>query len=329
MKETNHNDRFRPYRISRRMFLELAGGATLLAGCNPVQQLIATPKPTAGPPSEPQLLRKSYQSTATQEQREYFLYLPRGYETDEEKIWPVILFLHGGGERGDGLGDLDYVLDHGPLMEAWIQRRDLLFIILSPQLPIFSMSGQIERPETKPQRLESGVPPRDDKEDPATPMTRAEGDPSPFGEFGPPDGWWKVEDDLLNMVDSTLSDYRADSKRVYLTGLSYGGFGTWYMATYHSDRWAAIAPMCGLGDPTLAQQLAAVNMPIWIFQGGRDDVIQPQWIYPMANSLEEAGLKTVRLTIHEDLGHNAWTRVYAGEDLYNWFLSHVHEPQQG
>ena len=322
MQETNHNDRFRPYRISRRMFLELAGGATLLAGCNPVQQLIATPKPTSGPPSEPQLLRKSYQSTATQKQRQYFLYLPQGYETDKEKIWPVILFLHGAGERGDGLGDLDYVLDHGPLMEAWIQRRDLPFIIISPQLPIFSMSGQIVRPKTKPQRLESGVPLRDE-ERPTKPMTRAEGAPSLLGELGPPDGWWMVEKDLLNMVDSTLSDYRADSKRVYLTGLSYGGFGTWYMATYHPDRWAAIAPICGLGDLTLAQQLAAVNMPIWIFQGGRDDVIQPQWIYPMANSLEEAGLKTVRLTIHEDLGHNAWTRVYAGEDLYNWFLSHA------
>jgi predicted peptidase len=324
MKETNHTDRFRPYRISRRRFLELAGGVTLLAGCNPVQQSIATPEPTSGPLSEPQLLRKSYQSTATQKQREYFLYLPRGYETDKEKIWPVILFLHGSGERGDGLGDLDYVLDHGPLMEAWIQRRDLPFIIISPQLPVFSMSDQIVRPKTKPQRLESGVPPRDE-ERPTKPMIRAEGDPSPLGELGPPDGWWKVEEDLLNMVDSTLSDYRADSKRVYLTGLSYGGFGTWYMATYHSDRWAAIAPICGLGDPTLAQQLAAVNMPIWIFQGGRDDVIQPQWIYPMANSLEEAGLKTVRLTIHEDLGHNAWTRVYAGEDLYNWFLSHTRE----
>ncbi len=315
---------FRPHSLSRRRFLNLAGGATLLASCTPVQQSLATPKLASSLPSEPQLLRKSYQSPATQKQREYFLYLPRGYETDKDKIWPVILFLHGGGERGDGLGDLDYVLDHGPLMEAWIQRRDLPFIILSPQLPIFNMSGQIDRPATRPQRLESGVPPRDEKR-PTTPMTRTAGDPSPFGEFGPPDGWWKAEKDLLNIIDSTLSDYRADSKRVYLTGLSYGGFGTWYMAAYHPDRWAAIAPICGLGDPTLAPILAQVNMPIWIFQGGRDDVIQPQWIYPMANSLEKAGHKTVRLTIHEDLGHNAWTRVYAGEDLYNWFLSHARE----
>lgn len=315
---------FRPHSISRRRFLNLAGGATLLAGCTPVQQLVVTPNPTVDLSSEPQLLRKPYQSAATQKQREYFLYLPRGYETDKEKIWPVILFLHGGGERGNGLEDLDYVLDHGPLMEAWIQRRDLPFIILSPQLPIFSMSDQIERPATKPQRLESEVPPRDEKR-PTTPMTRTTGDPSPFGEFGPPDGWWKAEDDLLNIVNNTLRDYRADAKRVYLTGLSYGGFGTWYMATYHPDRWAAIAPICGLGDLTLAPILATANMPIWIFQGGRDDVIQPQWIYPMANSLEKAGLTTVRLTIHEDLGHNVWTRVYAGEDLYNWFLSHARE----
>ena len=65
-----------------------------------------------------------------------------------------------------------------------------------------------------------------------------------------------------------------------------------------------------------------VQMPIWIFHGGRDLWVKPQWIYKLANALEQAGCGEVRLTIHEDLGHNSWTRVYAGEDLYQWFLAH-------
>ncbi len=282
--------------------------------------------------SEAQLLRKSYQSMATNQQREYFLYLPTGYETEREKLWPVILFLHGGGERGDGLEDLDYVLLHGPLGEAWIQRRDLPFIMIGPQLPVFGMHDQARLREgsPKPKRLLSGVPPRLDEERPDQPMTRApdntpSGTTEAWGKEGAINGWQRCEQDLLNMVDATLRDYRADQDRVYLTGLSYGGYGTWYMATSHPDRWAAIAPICGGGNPELAHRLAEVDMPIWIFQGGRDSLVKPQWIYTMANALEKAGHKTVRLTIHEDLGHNAWTRVYEGEDLYNWFLSHRHE----
>lgn len=92
------------------------------------------------------------------------------------------------------------------------------------------------------------------------------------------------------------------------------------MATTHPERWAAIAPICGEGNPELAHRLT--YLPIWIFQGGRDKVIRPQWVYAMANALEQAGHQSVRLTVHEDMGHDVWTRVYAGEDLYNWLLSH-------
>ena len=137
---------------------------------------------------------------------------------------------------------------------------------------------------------------------------------------GAPGGWQNCEADLLTMVDATLSEYRADPARVYLTGLSYGGYGTWYMATAHPQRWAAIAPMCGGGNPALAARLADVQMPVWIFHGGRDEVVAPKYSYEMANALEEAGHQSVRLTIHEDLPHNCRDRVYAGEDLYNWLL---------
>ncbi len=284
---------------------------------------------------EAQLLRKGYKSTATHEWREYFLYLPAGYETDSDRLWPVILFLHGGGERGDGIKDLDWVLRHGPLGEAWIQRRDLPFVIIGPQLPVFGMHNQVRLREgmTKPERLSEGSPPRADENRPDQPKDRpmvrapddtptAVGVTEDWGRDGAPGGWHLCEADLLSMVDTTLRECKADPDRVYLTGLSYGGYGTWYMATAHPNRWAAIAPFCGGGDPELAHKLAEVQMPIWIFHGGRDLWVKPQWSYKMANALEKAGCRTVRLTIHEDLGHNSWTRVYAGEDLYQWFLTY-------
>jgi predicted peptidase len=279
--------------------------------------------------SEAQLLRIPYYSKATQAQREYFLYLPAGYETDTEKRWPVMLFLHGGGERGNGREDLDYVLVHGPLGEAWIQGRNLPFIIIGPQLPIFGMEDQLRSREStpKPQRLPSGPPPRADEGRPDQPPLARQLDPTPsvYGvtEAWPaPGGWHLCEEEVMAMVDRTLAEYRADPDRVYLTGISYGGYGTWHLATTYPERWAAIAPICGNGKPELAHRLAERQMPIWIFQGGRDVVIKADMIYKLAAALEQAGHRTVRLTIHEDLGHDCWTRVYAGEDLYQWLLSH-------
>jgi len=77
-----------------------------------------------------------------------------------------------------------------------------------------------------------------------------------------------------------------------------------------------------LRKPYESLATAEVQMPVWIFHGGRDLWVKPQWIYKMANALEQAGCSTVCLTIHEDRGHNSWTRVYAGEDLHLWFLAH-------
>jgi predicted peptidase len=277
-------------------------------------------------PSDPELLRLPYESSATGKGREYLLYLPVGYRDHATQLWPVICFLHGAGERGNGLDDLDYVMRHGPMMEAWIQKRDLPFIIMGPQLPVFDQEGQLRFREgvAKPARLQSGVPEREPESRSDRPMVRIEdNDPQPWGELGPPDGWWKCEDDLLAILDEVLRDYRGDPHRVYLTGVSYGGYGTFYMAAAHPDRWAAAAPIVGTGDPDTATVLAERDLPIWMFGGGRDGSVRVGWLYEMAQALEAAGHSSVRFTVHEDTGHDAWKRVYAGQDLYDWFLSYV------
>ncbi len=262
--------------------------------------------------SEAQLLRKPYRSHVTGEEREYFLYLPKGYESEQGRLWPVILFLHGGGERGDGKKDLDALLKHGPLKEAWVKRRDLPFIIISPQMPPLSPELK-EKLARRPAPQAPGRMPMD---------RRVTGEPPRWSEEGPPQGWWVYEKDVLGILDGVLGEYRADPDRVYLTGLSYGGFGTWYFAGAHPERWAAVAPICGAANPKLIARIAEARLPIWIFQGGRDPIVLAEWVLQSARALEEAGHPEVRFTVHEDMGHNVWERVYEGWDLYQWFLQH-------
>lgn len=279
--------------------------------------------------SSDKLIRLSYHATSTGQKRDYLVYLPVSYFDDETRNWPVIFFLHGHGQRGNGLGDLDHVLVHGPLMEAWIQRKALPFIIISPQLPLkFGIEGVDEDHSNDPipARLKDDVPERNYGYKSSLPIKRQNADEFPDGlhsKFQPyPDfsGWMNIEKELLMMLDTVLATYRADPKRVYLTGISYGGFGTFDMAARYPDRWAAIAPIVGTGKINDAKALASARLPIWMFGGGKDTSIKPHWLYRMANALESAGHPALRFTVHEDMDHDAWKRVYEGEDLYSWFL---------
>jgi predicted peptidase len=292
----------------------------LLFVCNPL---------IAANSASDQLLRLSYFSAATEKNRDYFVYLPVGYEKNRQKKWPVLFFLHGHGQRGNGLDDLDYVLVHGPLMEAWIQRRELPFIIISPQLPLeFGIEGVEEdhSADPRPARLRKGVPERNYGFKSAMPIRRVSGDEFPEGPHSRfktyPDlgGWISIEDELLSMLHTVLEKYRADSNRVYLTGISYGGFGTFDMAAKYPQRWAAIAPIVGTGKLRDAGAIARARLPIWMFGGGKDTTVKPHWLYQMAEALESAGHPALRFTVHEDMDHDAWKRVYEGEDLYNCLL---------
>lgn len=274
--------------------------------------------------SEPELRRITYASKRTRKERDYFVYLPRGFQ--QKKSWPVILFLHGNGERGDGKDELDYVLAHGPVYETWIQKRDLPFVIVSPQLPMF---GQGEVPYIK-NRTRAQIPVRQASV-PDRPDERAVRLPEPMsgkarkdqfrdGPEGPADGWNLIEDELLAMVDATVRDFRGDPRRVHLTGLSMGGFGAWYLAYRHPGKFASVSPVVGYGHPAHAEPIAAAKLPVWCFVGGRDGVVPAPFFYAVFDGLEARGHTSARLTNHEDLGHFAWVRVYGGQDLYDWML---------
>ncbi len=274
--------------------------------------------------SAAELIRVPFTSHHKKEQKEYFLYLPAGYRSSPDRKWPVMMFLHGNGERGNGREDLDWVMVHGPLYEVWIQKRDLPFIIIAPQLPMYGMDtiGYIRdrKVEQIPKRLEEGVPER-----PQEFLTPQRMEPESQVAFLPralpPSGWEKEESDLMDMVQTAINDYHGDVDRVYVTGLSYGGFGTWYMASKHPKTWAAICPVVGWGHPDLMQPIADHKIPVWVFAGGRDQSVSLKYFYAGLNRLEELGHKDVRFTIEEDMGHDVWRRVYGGEDVYDWLLS--------
>lgn len=277
--------------------------------------------------SPPQLLRPNYTSSVDGEEHQFYLYLPKGYGDDPKREWPLLLFLHGDGERGNGRDELPFLLAHGPLMEAWIYKRDLPFIIISPQLPMFGRDDfipylQNRDPNSLPQHLDEGVPPRQPRFATPEPMLGAVADDAlPTPPEGPENGWFKVEDDLLAMLAQVEEGWQVDRRREYLTGLSYGGYGSWYFASRHPQRFAAMAPVCGWGHPDLVASIAAANLPVWQFAGGRDPVVPIKHMYPALNALEDLG-QEVRFTVHEEMGHDVWRRVYAGQDLYDWLLEH-------
>jgi predicted peptidase len=123
---------------------------------------------------------------------------------------------------------------------------------------------------------------------------------------------------LLNeLLDQAMSDYRVDPDRVYLTGLSMGGFGTWALAAAHPEKFAAIVPICGGGNTSDARKLA--KLPIWVFHGAKDETVSPERSKSMVRAIQAAG-GTPKFTLYPDAGHDSWTVTYDNPELYDWLL---------
>jgi predicted peptidase len=199
----------------------------------------------------------------------YLLYLPKDY--DAKSAWPLMLFLHGAGERGD---DLDVVKKHGPpkLIEAG---KEFPFIVVSPQC-----SGN---------------------------------------------RWWEPFD-LAALLDEIVAKYKVDRDRIYLTGLSMGGFGTWALATYQPDRFAAIVPICGGGDPARVRRIK--HIPTWVFHGGKDPTVPLAMSEKMVDALKKAG-GDVKFTVYPNAAHDSWTQAYDSPELYDWLLKQKRVPRKG
>src|SRR5206468_3124323 len=112
-------------------------------------------------------------------------------------------------------------------------------------------------------------------------------------------------------------EYKVDPKRVYLTGLSMGGYGTWSLATAYPDRWAAIVPVCGAGNPEKAYRLK--HVPCWCFHGDDDKAVPVRRSRDMILALKLAGGQP-RYDEYAGVGHNSWDQAYGTPELYDWLL---------
>ncbi len=126
-------------------------------------------------------------------------------------------------------------------------------------------------------------------------------------------------DRALAILGEVTREYKIDPARVYLTGLSMGGFGTWSLAAKEPQRWAAIVPVCGGGDPKTAE--AIKDLPCWCFHGDADKAVRVDLSRRMMAALWAAGGHP-NYTEYPGVGHNSWDRAYGTDYLYEWLLKH-------
>jgi predicted peptidase len=121
---------------------------------------------------------------------------------------------------------------------------------------------------------------------------------------------------LLQLLDHIAAHYTIDADRVYLTGLSMGGFGSWRLAADHPERFAAVIPVCGAGKPEDGPKLTTI--PIWVFHGTEDKAVPFDRSVEMVEAIRKAGGTLVRFTSLEHVGHNSWSATYATPEIYQW-----------
>lgn len=195
----------------------------------------------------------------------YTKYLPKDF--DPSKKYPLVVFLHGAGERGD---DLDIACRHGFMKHVRESGAEYPFLFIAPQCP--------------------------------------------QGKF-----WGCYTESLLAFLDDICKTLPVDPDRVYLTGLSMGGTGTWMLAMADSERFAAIAPICGSGIYWYGEAL--VKTPVMVYHGDCDDIVPIYDSVEMVKSVNRRG-GNAQIKILYGVGHNAWDEAYRGDELYTWLLSH-------
>jgi predicted peptidase len=211
----------------------------------------------------------------------YRLCLPRNY--DPEKAYPLVLFLHGSGERGT-CNTLP--LKHGPLAFARQSLQDQHpCLVLVPQCPKNRRWVEVDWK----------LPHHDMPERPSRPMEAT-----------------------IELLAEIQRKYSVDVRRLYVTGLSMGGYGTWDLVSRQPGRFAAAVPVCGGGDEARAPQLA--SLAIWAFHGADDGIVLPERSRNMVSAIRAAG-GSPRYTEYAGVGHNAWDYAYSDEQLFEWLFA--------
>ncbi|MBU3189382.1 prolyl oligopeptidase family serine peptidase [Clostridium bowmanii] len=195
---------------------------------------------------------------------EYLLYLPEDYSKETDKKWPLVLFLHGSGERGE---NVEMVAKHG--IPKLAEEKKFPFIALSPQCPTNS-------------------------------------------------NWEMQKDAVLALLHEAFESLSIDKDRVYLTGLSLGGYGTWSLSQQYPELFAAIVPICGGGLPINVSRIK--DIPVWAFHGAKDDIVPIDETERMVQALQKIN-GNVKYTIYSEATHDCWSQAYNEPELYKWLLA--------
>jgi len=159
------------------------------------------------------------------------------------------------------------------------------------------------------------------------PMMAARGDDLPYVIVSPQcpkeDNWSSETQQkrLTELLDNVVKKFKVNEQKLFLTGLSMGGYGSWTMAADHPTRFAAVAPVCGGGNPEDAGKLK--DVPIWAFHGDNDRAVPFQKSVDMVEAIKAAGGESIRFTSLENIGHNCWSSTYATPELYQWMEKQV------
>ncbi len=196
----------------------------------------------------------------------FLLTLPEGYESAGAKKWPLLVFLHGAGERGD---NLELLKKHGP-----------------PKL--IAAGGKFEAIVVSPQ--------------------------VPAGEFWNPHG-------VKALVDTIKKQHRVDDERVYLTGISMGGFGTFDTIVQYPGVFAAAIPICGGAGINAIKFDTIRNLPVWIFHGAKDPTVPVSFSEMAAAFFKRVKAPHVKLTVYPEAGHDSWTQTYDNPEVWTWLFS--------
>ena len=209
---------------------------------------------------------ESYTVPETGKHWGYLMALPADYH-ETTKDYPLVIFLHGTGECGNGTTELDRVAIHGYPKYA-NEGKDYPFILISPQLP-----------EGK---------------------------------------YWGAYIESLNLfLDHLIGTLRVDTKRIYLTGLSNGGTGTWLWGQANANRFAALIPVCGAGICWGVREM--LNVPVWAFHGDHDECIDYHESIRMVDGINAMG-GNAKITIYPGAGHGCWIYTYTDQELISWML---------
>ena len=207
------------------------------------------------------------------------------------KKYPLVMFFHGAGERG--LDNRLQLFRFGTVTNFW---EKYPCFVIAPQCP--PRTGDHDGQSTWVQ-TGFGDPSHVMKKQPTWPMALA-----------------------MNLLDETLAENQIDTGRVYVTGLSMGGFATWEILQRKPGTFAAAMPVCGGGDPAFARESSKI--PIWIFHGSADDIVQPKRSRDMAAALIAAGGHPI-YTEYIGAGHDVWGQTYSDMKVWDWLFTHAKE----